>query len=383
MNQSTSKKQSTPHRNVDEHDVIFARMKLKPGTSDWDEYYSTHPDQAESDAKARALPGLLSENGTNFHPLNFPAADANFDLIEYLQKAVSHPVSDKTSDITDEALTGYIKGWTRYLGTHSTGITELRDYHLYTRRGRGVDKGKTIVKRHKYAIAFTVEMNYENVQSAPGSAAIFESSQQYLRSANIALQLTIFLKKLGYDSRAHIDGDYEVICPLVARDAGLGEIGRMGLLMTPLLGPRARIAVVTTNAPLVPDKYRPDPNMIEFCRVCKKCADCCPGNSIPTDDLREIDGVMRWKIDSDSCFRYWCTSGTDCGRCMAVCPFSHRNNAFHNTIRFMIRHSRHFARIAYHADDLFYGRKPKPKRYSGFATTDSGVSVNANVTSTK
>jgi reductive dehalogenase len=361
MNSDPGKNPSTPHRNVDEHDVIFARMKLKPGTSDWDEYYSTHPDQAASDAKARALPGLLSAKGANFHPLNFPAADANFDLIEYLQKAVSHPVSEKTSDLTDEALTRYIKGWTRYLGTHSTGITELRDYHLYTRRGRGVDKGKTIVKRHKYAIAFTVEMNYENVQSAPGSAAIFESSQQYLRSANIALQLTIFLKKLGYDSRAHIDGDYEVICPLVARDAGLGEIGRMGLLMTPRLGPRARIAVVTTNAPLVPDKYRPDPNMIEFCRVCKKCADCCPGNSIPTDDMQEIDGVMRWKIDSDSCYHFWCTSGTDCGRCMAVCPFSHRNNFFHNSIRFMIRHSRLFARIAYQADDLFYSRKPKPK----------------------
>ncbi|MFO7574291.1 MAG: reductive dehalogenase domain-containing protein [Bacteroidales bacterium] len=354
-------KPSAPPRNVDEHDVIFARMKLKPGTPDWDEYYSTHPEQANSDAKARALPGLLSEQGTNFHRLNFPAADANFDLIEYLQKALNHPVSEKKSDLTAETLTKYIKGWTRYLGTHSTGITELQDYHLYTLRGRGVDKGKPVIKRHKYAIAFTVEMDYDNVQAAPGSAAIFESSQQYLRSANIALQLTALIKKLGYDSRAHIDGDYEVICPLVARDAGLGEIGRMGLLMTPRLGPRVRIAVVTTNAPLVPDKYRPEPNMIEFCRVCKKCADCCPGNSIPNDDIKEIDGVMRWKIDADTCYRYWCTSGTDCGRCMAVCPFSHRDNAFHNLVRVLIRRSRLFARFAYHADDLFYGRKPKPK----------------------
>jgi reductive dehalogenase len=361
MKQRASKNPSTPTRNVDEHDVIFARMKLKPGTPEWDEYYSTHPEQVASDAKARALPGLLSEHGTNFHPLNFPAADANFELIEYLHKAVRHPVSGRITEIPATTLTSYIKGWTRYLGTHSTGITELQDYHLYTLRGRGVDKGRPIIKRHKYAIALTVEMNYENVQSAPGSATIFESSQQYLRSANIALQVATLLKKLGYDSRAHIDGDYEVICPLVARDAGLGEIGRMGLLMTPRLGPRVRTAVITTNAPLVPDKYRPDPNMIEFCRFCKKCADCCPANSIPNDDMREIDGVLRWKIDADSCYHYWCRSGTDCGRCMAVCPFSHRENAFHNLVRFFIRHSRLFARFAYHADDLFYGRKPKPK----------------------
>ncbi len=360
------KKPSPPQRNVDEHDVIFARMRLKPGTPEWDEYYSTHPEQFQNDAKARALPGLLSEKGTNFHPLNFPAADANFEIIEYLHKAICHPVSEKKSILPAETLTRYVKGWAGYLGTHSTGITELQDYHLYTVRGRGADKGKPVVKRHKYAIAFTVEMDYKNVQSAPGSAVIFESSQQYLRSANIALQLTIFLKKLGYDSRAHIDGDYEVICPLVARDAGLGEIGRMGLLMTPLLGPRVRLAVVTTNAPLVPDEYRHDLNMIEFCRVCKKCANCCPANSIPKDEMQEIDGVSRWKIDSDSCYRYWCASGTDCGRCMAVCPFSHRNNLFHNTIRFMIRHSRLFASIAYHADNLFYGRKPKPGQSPGW-----------------
>ena len=49
-------------------------------------------------------------------------------------------------------------------------------------------------------------------------------------------------------ARAHIDGNYQVIAPLVARDAGLGTIGRMGLLMTPELGPRVRLAVVTTRA---------------------------------------------------------------------------------------------------------------------------------------
>ena len=41
------------------------------------------------------------------------------------------------------------------------------------------------------------------------------------------------IRRLGYPARAHIDGNYRVIAPLVARDAGLGEIGRMGLLMTP------------------------------------------------------------------------------------------------------------------------------------------------------
>lgn len=362
MNKNSGKRPSIPPRNVDEHDIVFARMRLKPGTKDWDDYYSTHDRQAKNDELFRTLPGLLSPEGTNYHPLNFPAASANFGIIEILNKAIDQFPQDKKSDHTYSNLTGYIKGWTSYMGAHSTGITELKDYHLYTFRGRGADKGKPVIKRHKYAIAFTVEMDYENVLSAPGSPAIFESSSQYLRSATIALQLATFLRKLGYDSRAHIDGDYEVICPLVARDAGLGEIGRMGLLMTPGLGPRVRIAVVTTNASLITDKYRADPNMTEFCRICKKCADCCPGNSIPNGEMQDIDGVKRWKIDSDTCYKFWCMSGTDCGRCMAVCPFSHSNKIFHNIVRFLISHLRLFVRFAYYADNLIYGHKPKPKK---------------------
>jgi len=359
-------KPSLPQRNIDEHDIVFARMRLEPGTKDWDEYYGSHPEQFKNDTLFRELPGLLSERGKYFHPLNFPVADVNFELIDYLHAANKESPSEREREIRPENLTRYIKGWTGYLGAHTTGITELHDYHLYTFKGRGINKGQPVIKRHKYAIAFTVEMDHDNVMTAPGSAVIIESSQQYLRSATIALQLSGLLNKLGYSSRAHIDGDYELICPLVARDAGLGEIGRMGLLMTPRLGPRVRIAVVTTNAPLLTDKYRPDPNMIEFCRICRKCAGNCPGNSIPDGEMQEVDGVKRWRIYSDKCYRFWCVSGTDCGRCMAVCPFSHRNNIFHNLIRFLIRHSRLFTHFAFHADNLLYGRKPAIKKSVGW-----------------
>ena len=363
MNNKKVIKLPIPPRNIDEHNIAFARMRLKPGTKDWDDYYSTHPEQAKTDDILRELPGLLSEKGSNFHPLNFPAADVNFQLIEHLHKLNNASSSDKKTDIKAEDLTRYIKGWLTYLGAHSAGVTELQEYHLYTYKGRGNEKGKPVIRRHKYAIAFTVEMDHDNVMTAPGSPAVFESSHQYLRSSVIALQVAAFLNKLGFNSRAHIDGDYELICPLVARDAGLGEIGRMGLLMTPILGPRVRIAVVTTNAPMAIDNYKPDESIIEFCRICRKCAECCPGNSIPTGEMKEIDGLERWRIDSDKCFKVWCVTGTDCGRCMAVCPFSHRNSIFHNIIRFFIRHSRFFARFAFHADNMVYGRSPKNKKY--------------------
>jgi ferredoxin len=102
--------------------------------------------------------------------------------------------------------------------------------------------------------------------------------------------------------------------------------------------------------------------MLDFCLRCKKCAEVCPSKSISSDNPKMFDGVKRWQINSESCFTYWCKAGTDCGRCMAICPYSHPDNLLHNTIRFGIKYSPLFRRIAAPLDDFFYGRKPKSKK---------------------
>ncbi|HFD39163.1 MAG TPA: 4Fe-4S dicluster domain-containing protein, partial [Anaerolineae bacterium] len=140
-----------------------------------------------------------------------------------------------------------------------------------------------------------------------------------------------------------------------------GEIGRMGLLMTPDLGPRVRLGIVTTDLPLVADGRAVDPSVLDFCRICAKCADNCPVRAIPRGDRQEIDGVLRWRIKQEICYRYWCTTGTDCARCMAVCPYSHPDSVLHNLVRWAVRRSGAARRAVLRLDDLFYGAKPKPK----------------------
>jgi reductive dehalogenase len=185
-----------------------------------------------------------------------------------------------------------------------------------------------------------------------------ESGKQYVDSARVAVQLAAAIRSLGYDARAHIDGNYRVIAPLVARDAGLGEIGRMGLLMTPRLGPRVRVGVVTTDLPLNPDSYYPDTSILDFCHICKKCAENCPSQSIPSGDREFNNDVLRWKINAESCYHYWTIIGTDCGKCMAVCPYSHPDNWIHNLVRWGNSRSGLFRRAALILDDFFYGKKP-------------------------
>jgi reductive dehalogenase len=201
-------------------------------------------------------------------------------------------------------------------------------------------------------------MDLAMVSMAPAAPTVLESAHQYANAAKIAIPLANFIRSLGYPARAHIDGNYRVIAPLVARDAGLGELGRMGLLMTPTLGPRVRLGVVTTDMPLVPDPRADDTSVLDFCRVCQKCAHNCPVRAIPFGDREDIGGALRWRINDTVCYRYWAATGTDCARCMAVCPYSHDDNAMHNLVRWAVRRSGAARRATVWLDDLFYGADP-------------------------
>ncbi len=159
-------------------------------------------------------------------------------------------------------------------------------------------------------------MSKEMLDTAPNAPTISESAMQYLEVGKLAVQLAAFIRNLGYSAKAHIDGNYDVVCPLVAKDAGLGEIGRMGLLMTPNLGPRVRIAVVTTSLELIPSKKEDKNSVIDFCIKCKKCATTCPAQAISFTDRTKINDVLRWQINQESCFTYWTKTGTDCGKCI-------------------------------------------------------------------
>ncbi len=357
----------TPQARVDERDIMFARARLEPGTADYEAYYAMRPGNRASDDRTRSLPGLLSPRASGYHPLTFASTKASFGLTEAVREAVDGPAAPERLESEPEAMTGFVKHLAHYYGAHSVGVTRLQPYHVYTHIGRGSGEyGAPVELGDAYAVAFAVEMDWEIVSTAPWAPTVMESARQYVEAAKIAVQLASFIRRLGYPARAHIDGNYRVIAPLVARDAGLGEIGRMGLLMTPTLGPRVRLGVVTTDLPLEVDQRTSEASVLDFCTICEKCADCCPIHAIPKGERLEIDGAQRWRINADMCFRYWNATGTDCGRCMAVCPYSRPDNAAHNVLRWAVRRSGAGRRAAAWMDTLFYGSVPPPKPWPGW-----------------
>ncbi len=351
----------SPRGRIDERDIMFSRLLLRPGSEDFGEYYAANPEKKELDEVWRAKPGLMQPGTSSYHRLAFSAADASFTTIEHLRPFVDGALHEDVADLGAEEATDFVKTWVLKLGAVSVGVAEMEDHHWYSHVGRGPDRGQPVTLDHRYAVALTVEMDKTALEHAPLAPTVMESAQQYVDSGVIAVQLAEFIRSLGWPARAHIDGNYRVVCPLVARDAGLGEIGRMGLLMTPELGPRVRLAVVTTDLPLVPDGRRHDPTVIDFCARCLKCADACPSDAISVEPRVDIDGVRRWQIDSEACFTLWSAIGTDCARCMSVCPYSHPRNWMHDLVRWGVRSSGRFRTMAIKGDDILYGRRPAPR----------------------
>jgi len=338
---------------------MFARGRLRPGSPEFDAYYRMRPENLADDNRTRALPGLLSLDAEKAEPLSFAAADACFSVTETLRDSVDGEVApvrqERSAEEWTKALTDLALAW----GAKDIGVAELEPAHVYTHIGRGTGTwGSEIKLEHRWALAFTVEMDHRAVAEAPEAQVVAESARQYVESAIIATQLASVIRDQGWPARAHTDGNYRVIAPLVARAAGLGEIGRMGLLMTPRLGPRVRIGVVTTDIPLVQSTPSDDLSVLDFCAICKKCATNCPVGAIPHGDRIEMDHGRRWVIDDETCFRYWNVIGTDCATCMKVCPYSHPDNLMHTLVRKAIRVSPGTRSLMLWMDDAVYGRKP-------------------------
>lgn len=351
---------SQPIIQHDERDTMFSRCELVPESKRYINYYKQHPQKESLDNNFRQKPGLLASNALYYNKQAFEDAIVSFSAIKLLHNRVDGTPNKEKQQTNPKEISEYLIKWVKQLGALDVGFASLKPYHFYSIKGRGEEYGKKIESNHRFAIAFTVEMRREMIKPAPKASIVMESARQYLNSGEIAVQIAEFIRSMGYDARAHIDGNYQVICPLVARDAGLGEIGRMGLLMTPKKGPRVRIAVVSTNLKLITHSYKPDNSVLDFCIMCKKCASSCPSASIEFTQPKLREGIKRWKINSESCYTYWCITGTDCGRCMSVCPYSHPEGGLHIFIRWGIKKSHLFRLIAVKMDDFFYGKKPKP-----------------------
>ncbi|NBJ14620.1 MAG: reductive dehalogenase [Dehalobacter sp. 4CP] len=187
-------------------------------------------------------------------------------------------------------------------------------------------------------VVFALEMDFDAISAAPGVLENAAVGDGYSKMGNMTHKVATFIRLCGYNA-IPCGNDTGLSVPM-AIHAGLGELSRMGLLITPDYGPRVRLCKVITDMPMTPDKPITF-GVQEFCTTCMKCADTCPKQAIsrqkePSFDKATIStsaGVKRWAMDCEKCISSWGQFGSSCAACIASCPFNKRKEWQHDLLR--------------------------------------------------
>jgi epoxyqueuosine reductase len=218
--------------------------------------------------------------------------------------------------------TKWIKKAASLYGADLVGICEVNPRWIYSHVYNILTKKTTPVNipaTYKYAIVMALELDYDLIQQSPRPIAAAATGLGYSHMIEVSVKMAEFVRNLGYNA-IPMGNDTALSHPL-AVDAGLGEIGRNGMLITEKFGPRVRLCKVFTDLPLIPDKPI-DLGIQEYCEKCKICAEECPTNAIPTGEREVVRGLRKWAIDPLRCFQGWADGGVDCTHCITVCPKS-------------------------------------------------------------
>jgi epoxyqueuosine reductase len=276
---------------------------------------------------------------------------------------------DLKIDVSDRAeVSRKVKKAARFFGASLVGICELDRRWIYSHVSNdvtGESNPLEIPKEYRYAIALAVEMDYSFIQTSPTGGSAAATGLGYSKMAFVAGLLAQFIRGLGY--KAIPCGNDTALSIPIALEAGLGELGRNGLLVTEKFGPRVRLCKVLTDLPLVPDEPRFF-GVEEFCRTCMKCAQDCPSRAISFGEKTaeaptrsNNPGVLKWPVNAEQCFKYWIANRLDCADCIRVCPFDQEKGWHHDLVRGFIRNAPWLNPLFLWLDGvLAYGRQLDP-----------------------
>lgn len=206
-----------------------------------------------------------------------------FKLLHEMKKSyksiTKNPKKFKTTidDATLKELQEYIRSFT----IDDIGFTTVNPNLIF--------KDRVIL--HKHAIVLIMEMKKSIIDTAPSLNAQKEIMRTYYELGRVVNKICDFLRKRGYSTQAGpaLGGDANY--PLLAEKAGLGAIGKHGLLIHPQYGPSLRIGAVYTSIENFPSTKENEHLWLKtFCSTCKRCVKKCPAGAIYNKDIVHPDG---------------------------------------------------------------------------------------------
>lgn len=223
-------------------------------------------------------------------------------------KQIKHTSAGKKmiNDIDINALKMYMKS----LGILNIGFTVVSQNLIF--------KEKAIL--YPNAIVMTMAMKKEAINTAPSTHASKEIFRTYKELGIVVNKITTFLKAKGYNAQAGpaIGGD--VNYSMLAEKAGLGAVGKHGLLIGKDNGPSLRIAAVYTDIENLEYTDNKDYLWIKsFCDTCNQCVKKCPSKAIYLDSKVLEDG-SKVCIDYKKCAEPF-SKDHGCTLCVKNCIF--------------------------------------------------------------
>ena len=203
-------------------------------------------------------------------------------------------------------------------GADLIGFTKVNDSFVF--EGTDLD--------HKYAVVLAMEMDFDKIATAPKAPSGIEVLRIYWRLGDVAVKTAEFIRHLGYPARAHHPRGFVGKPPTIlhtraAIEAGLGEAGRTGLIITKEFGPRVRVATVTTDLEL-PQSPEKKFGVENYCKNCHLCQEHCEGDAVPNEKAEER-GFFKYTIDAFKCLPYF-AEYDGCNLCVSECAFNLRSD---------------------------------------------------------
>ncbi len=171
------------------------------------------------------------------------------------------------------------------------------------------------------AIILAMEMDKDTVEKAPSQATLNMVFGTYDDLGIATNKVTEFLKEYGYAAQADHPLGGLALFPPMAQKAGIGWVGKHGILITRDFGPRVRLAAVYTSIKNLPFVDSNDHEWIaDYCKICGNCIKKCPSNAILESSIEHKSGRIT-NITLHKCFEYF-AQYYGCSVCVKVCPFS-------------------------------------------------------------
>lgn len=216
--------------------------------------------------------------------------------------------ADVRTELSPEDLTKAMRAEAARLGLSAVGVTHY-DIKYNFAEYHGLNVGDTIV-------VGIIEQNYDSTQLSPSLRAEKAALTAYAGLEDRMRLLSEWIKAQGYDARPEgFVGESMNIAYAV--QAGLGQLGLNGQLLSPYAGSRCRLHVMSTNAPFVHD-HAVDYGLEGVCNECQVCVRRCPAGAIPAA-RKESRGVVKAKLNTKRCLPI-VGKAAGCSICMKTCP---------------------------------------------------------------